>query len=186
MSTPSPHGSPPDHEEAVEYTLGSPIEDPRLDRAAHVLVPVGLAVFAWLTVLIAAGTVARLDGGSVLNIVPLLLVAFLFWPLYLAAPWKAGATGRVLRWAYASRRVFPVAAVLLVVPYVPFAPDLLASLLTFPFRIVGVLFGVGLFYGRLVAPWFGDLLVAFGQWYFVGIWVYVLASAAVGLVGRLR
>lgn len=156
------------------------------ERAARVVLPAGLAVVTWLVVLIGVGLVARLDSLSPLNLLPLFVVAIMFWPIYLAAPWKPGLTDRIGDTLGGNRDGVAVAAGLLVVRSLPFTPDVLLTLLDLPFRSAGVLFGAGLFYRRLVSLAFGRFLLSFGQWYLEAFWLFVLGSILAGLGGRVR
>lgn len=155
-------------------------------RVALVAVPVGLAVIAWLELLVAVGVVAELDALSLLNLLPLLVVLVMFWPLYLLAPWRPGLTERVVDWAGAHRDGILAAVVLGVVRVVPFAPDLLVGLLNLPFRSAGVLFGAKLFYGERLGTEAGRLVLRFGQWYLEAFWLFVVGTALVRLGNWIR
>lgn len=155
----------------------------RGERAARVAVPTGLAAGTWLVVLVGVGLLARLD--SPLDLLPLFVVGVMLWPVYLAAPWRPGVTGRVLRTVERNRWGIVAAAGLLVVRALPVTPGPLLTLLDLPFRSAGVLFGAGLFYRELFGPAAGRFLLSFGQWYLELFWLFLAGSLLVRL-GRLR
>lgn len=157
-----------------------------LDRVLEITVPVGLAVLTWLALLVAVGFLARLNSLSVLNVVPVIFVGLLFWPIYRAAPWQPGTTTRVRRWARHQQAEFVIVLGLGLLPLVPFVPDLLVSLLQLPYRGSGVFFGASLFYRERFGSLAGRLVLTFGQTYIQLLWLYLLSKGVIGLVRRLR
>lgn len=156
------------------------------DRLVDLAVPVGLAVVTWLTLLLAVGVLVRVSAPSVLDLVPLFFVVVLLWPVYLAAPWRDGVSARVRRWARDQPTEFAVVVGLGLLPLVPFAPDLLVSLLQLPYRGSGIFFGASLFYRQRFGPTAGRLLLVFAQTTLQLIWLFLLSTGVLGLVRRLR
>lgn len=156
------------------------------DRLVDLAVPVGLAVVTWLTLLLGVGVLVRVSAPSVLDLVPLFFVVVLLWPVYLAAPWREGVSGRVRGWASRHTTEFAVVVGLALLPLVPFVPDLLVSLLQLPYRGSGVFFGASLFYRQRLGATAGRLLLVFAQTSFQLIWLFLLSKGVLGLVRRLR
>lgn len=157
----------------------------RLVRVTRVAVPAGLAVLTWLVVLLAVGVLAGLTA-SVMNIVPVILVGLLFWPVFRAAPWRPGVTERMRRFVRTNRDPILVAIALFVLRSVPVTPDLLVSLLDLPFRATGLLFGASVFYRRHVGAAFGRFILDFGQWYLEAFWLFGIGLLVAGVVRRVR
>lgn len=157
-----------------------------VDRAFELGVPVGLAVLTWLALLLAVGFLARLTALSFLNVLPVFVVGLLFWPVYRAAPWRAGMAERVRRWSHDRTTEVGVLVGLGLVPLVPVVPDLLVTLLQLPYRGSGIFFGASLFYRQRLGPTAGRLLLVFAQTYLQVIWLYLLSKGVVGLARRLR
>ena len=156
------------------------------DRLAPVAVPVGLAALTWLGLLLVAGFLARLDSLSLFNLVPLFVMALVFWPVVSVAPWREGATGRVVAWVTARWRAFPVVVVLAVLPIVPGVPDLLVRVLQLPYRGGGAVYGATLFYRARFGPMAGRLLFTAAVTYLYLLWLYFVSAGLVGLARRLR
>lgn len=157
-----------------------------VDRAFELGVPVGLAVLTWLALLVAVGFLARLNSLSFMNVLPVFIVGLLFWPVYRAAPWRAGMGQRVRRRAQDRTTEAGVIVVLGLLPVVPVVPDPLISLLQLPYRGSGVFFGASLFYRHRLGPTAGRLLLAFAQTYLQLVWLYLLSKGLVGLARRVR
>lgn len=157
-----------------------------VERVAPVAVPAGLAVVTWLTLLLAAGVLVRFEGSLLATVVPLFFVALLAWPVYRAAPWRAGVTDRTRRWLDREWPVLAVVAGLAVLPILPLVPDPVVSVLQLPYRGSGLFFGATVFYREQLGPLAGRLLLRFGQWTIQLLWLYLLATLVVGAVGRVR
>lgn len=157
----------------------------RVDRASRVVIPAGMAVLAWLVALLAVGMVAGLSL-SVLNVLPLLLVGVLVWPIYRAAPWRPGLTERTRRFLEGNRAAILAGAGLLVVRSVPVTPGPVVGLLDLPFRSTGLLFGASVFYRSHVGAAFGRFILDFGQWYLEGLWLFGLGLLLAGLARRVK
>lgn len=166
-----------------------PVSDDRtatIERATRVAVPVALGVVTWLVLLIVAGTLARFDPSSLLNLLPLLIVGLMLWPLWLLAPWKSGVTERVTSFFTKRRTELVVMGVLVVLSVLPFVPGQLRGILNIPYRSAGMLFGPSLIYRQRVDPRFGQVLLTFGQWYLEAFWLFVIASGLTSVGRRFR
>jgi hypothetical protein len=154
------------------------------ERVARLAISAGLAVVTWLVLLVGVGLVAGLD--SPLELLPLFVVIVMLWPVYLAAPWRPGMTGRVLGAVERNRWGIAAGFGLLLLRWLPFIPGPLLTVLDLPFRSAGVLFGAGLFYRRLFDPAVGRFLLSFGQWYLELFWLFLAGSFLVRLGDWLR
>lgn len=161
------------------------LESP-VTQTAAVIVPIGLAVVTWLVLLLAVGTVLRIKSFSILDVIPLFVIALMFWPIASIAPWYNGVTQRVLNWLRPRRTVFPVILALFLATQLPLVPDLVVRFLNLPFRVSGILFGASIYYRQFVGPEFAAFLLRFGQAYLEAVWLYILASGIVLLTRRAR
>lgn len=155
-------------------------------RVTAVVVPVGMAVFSWLALLLLAGYLLRLDGVSPLDVVPLFVFGLMLWPLTIVRPWREDATPRILAWVSRNRATLALTGALAIVVAVEVVSGLLATILGLPFRASGMLFGASLFYRARVGDGFGWLLFRFGQWYLEVLWLYVFSGALVTLGRKVR
>lgn len=162
------------------------LESPLVAWSVSVIVPIGLAVVTWLVFLLTAGTVLRINSFSLLDLIPLVVIALMFWPIAAIAPWYDGVTQRVLDWVRPRRPVFPVIVALFLVTRLPLIPDLVVRFLNLPFRVSGIIFGASVYYRQLVGDEFAAFLLRFGQLYLEAVWLYILASGIVLLIRRGR
>lgn len=161
------------------------VQNPTVARLAAVGIPVGMAVYSWLSLLLLVGYVARLDGVSVLNLVPLLVFGLLFWPLVVVAPWRPRVTDRVLAWTIPRRTTLAVTVVLAGVVAAQLVSGLVATALGLPFRASGMFFGASVFYREQVGGAVGRVVFRFGQWYIEFVWLYLVSGVLVALGRRV-
>jgi hypothetical protein len=157
-----------------------------LDRAGRVVVPAALAVLSWLVLLVAVALFARADATSLLDLLPLIVVPMMGWPLARAAPWRPGVTDRAVGWARANRRAFAVGVATFALRWVPGTPGAVVTLVDLPFRTASVLFGVGVVYRQWVGPAFGSAVFRAAQLYLVAFWLYGIGTIVVDAIRRLR
>jgi len=155
-------------------------------EVARVLVPVGLAVATWLVALLAVGYLLGIRSLSPFTLLPLSIVVALFWPIVAVAPWREGASARVVFWIVRNRETLVGIVGLALLAALPVTPRLLVRILELPYRGSGIFFGASLFYREHVGPAFADLLLRFGQWYLELLWLYVVATGAVAVGRRMR
>ncbi|MFB6297085.1 MAG: hypothetical protein ABEH56_01030 [Salinirussus sp.] len=164
--------------------MGPPTTTPRV--LARYAVPVGLGIFTWLLVLIAAGAVLSMDSVSVFSLVTLAALGLLFVPVYRFRPWRTGSSDRVLAFLSRRRRALAAAAGLFVLVRIPAVTDLFGSLLSvllLPVRAVPqLLFGVSVFYGARAGEAVGGALFDVGRLYVEFLWLYAVVLFALSLV----
>lgn len=157
-----------------------------VDRGLQFGILAGVAIGLGLVIIVTVGIAARVEGLSAGSFLQLLLLFVLLWPVYRLKPWRSGVSERVRNWVRSNRAPLALAATLLVVGRLPFAPDLLAAFVYFPFvQTGGYFFGAELFYRPYVGFELGVSIRRFGQWYVTIFLVLVISVIVIDATNAL-